>query len=436
MTAPGNLPDLPDWPDLDAYRTSARAWLTERLPARSKVDPDAPLTWGEGEFTTAVFHNLTESEQRSMLERAAAYQKDKCDAGYGAITLDPEYGGSGLPNRYERAFRTEESRFDTPDGTELFGVTVGLIAPTILAHGTDEQKREFVRALMRTEYFACQLFSEPGAGSDLAALSTRADRDGDSWIINGQKVWTSGAQFSRYGELIARSDLDAPKHKGMTAFMVPFDASGVTVRPIRQMSGGTSFNEVFFDDVRIPDSRRLGAEGEGWRVALTTLGFERMSSGGGSGGGGMRVGGSWPQVLALARHLDCTDDPVIRQDLADLYVRVRLLALNGRRAQAKMRSGQMPGPEGSIGKALWTQSMARMTAVVSHMLGPRLGADSGEWGTFGWGEHVLGAPGYRIAGGSDEIQRNIIGERVLGLPGEPRVDRDVPFRALAGPAAR
>jgi alkylation response protein AidB-like acyl-CoA dehydrogenase len=417
-------------PHLDEYRATARAWLAERLPVRADRDPDAPFEWGEGEFSTAVFHNLTESEQRAMLDRAAAYQREKCDAGYGAITLEKEYGGSGLPPRYERAFRTEEARFDTPDGGELFGVTVGLVAPTILAHGTEEQKQEFVARLTRTECFACQLFSEPGAGSDLAGLTTRAECDGDSWVVNGQKVWTSGAQFATYGELIARSDLDLPKHEGMTAFLVPLDTPGVTVRPIRQMTGGSSFNEVFFDDVRVPDRLRLGAVGEGWRVALTTLGFERMSSGGGGGGGGMRVGGTWQQVVALAQHLERTGDPLVRQMLSDLYVRVRLLALNGRRAQAKMRAGQMPGPEGSVGKAAWTLSMTAMSAVVSHLLGPRLAADTGEWGTFGWAEHVLGAPGYRIAGGSDEIQRNIIGERVLGLPGEPRVDRNIPFREL------
>jgi alkylation response protein AidB-like acyl-CoA dehydrogenase len=220
----------------------------------------------------------------------------------------------------------------------------------------------------------------------------------------------------------------------MTAFMVPLDAPGVEIRPIRQMTGGTSFNEVFFDDVRVPDDRRLGAEGDGWRVALTTLGFERGSAGG--GGSGMRAGGTWQQVLALAQHLERTGDPVTRQALADLYIRIRMLALNGRRAQGRLRAGQTPGPEGSIGKALWTQSMSRMTEVVSGLLGSHLCADSGEWGTFAWTEHVLGAPGYRIAGGSDEIQRNILGERVLGLPSEPRADRGVAFRDLPGAAAR
>ncbi|MFO7591054.1 MAG: acyl-CoA dehydrogenase family protein [Acidimicrobiia bacterium] len=425
MAAPHNSAATPD---LDAWRVEAREWIGERLTPKAAVDPDAPLAWGEGEFSTAVFHNLTEDEQRAMLERASTYQKEKCDAGYGAIAWPVEYGGSGLPRAFERAFRSEEARFEAPDGTELFGVTVGLIAPTILTHGTDEQKDEFLRDLVRTEYFACQLFSEPGAGSDLAAVGTRAERDGDEWVINGQKVWTSGAQYAKYGELIARSDVSVVKHAGMTAFMVPLGAPGVEVRPIRQMSGGSSFNEVFFDDVRIPDTLRLGAEGEGWAVALTTLGFERGSAGG--GGSGMRAGGTWQQILALSQHLERTGDARVRQALADLYIRIRILALNGRRAQGRARAGVAPGPEGSIGKALWTQSMSAMSAVVTGVLGPHLAADSGEWGTYAWNEHVLGAPGYRIAGGSDEIQRNILGERVLGLPSEPKADRGIAFREL------
>ena len=190
------------------------------------------------------------------------------------------------------------------------------------------------------------------------------------------------------------------------------------------MTGGASFNEVFLSDVRIPDDLRLGAVGDGWKVALTTLGFERGASASGGGGG---VGGSFRRVLALARHLDATEDPATRQDLAGLFTRARLLQWNGGRVQAATRTGQAPGPEGSIGKLLWTQNMNLTSDVVSRLLGPRLAADTGEWGTYAWGEHVLGAPGYRIAGGSDEIQRNIIGERVLGLPREPQVDKDLPW---------
>ena len=245
-------------------------------------------------------------------------------------------------------------------------------------------------------------------------------------MVNGQKTWSSGARFSAWGELIARTDPDVPKHAGQTAFMLPMDTPGITIVPIRQMSGGASFNEVFFDDVRIPDRLRLGAEGEGWKVALTTLGFERGSSG--SDRGDQAVGGSWERLHALAQWLDATTVPTHRQDLARLYSLDRIRSFLALRAAAQARLGGAPGPEASAGKLLWTQWMTAAGDVAARLLGPRILADTGEWGTYAWQAHLLGAPGYRIAGGSDEIQRNIIGERVLGLPGEPRVDRDVPFR--------
>jgi alkylation response protein AidB-like acyl-CoA dehydrogenase len=273
------------------------------------------------------------------------------------------------------------------------------------------------------DIIGCQLFSEPSAGSDLAAVTTKAQRDGDEWVLNGQKVWTSSARFSQWGLAITRHDSEVPKHKGLTAFLVPFDADGVDVRPIRQMSGGSNFNEVFLTDVRIADDLRLGEVGEGWRVALTCLGFERDHSSGGGGG----TGGGFRQVLATARHFGLTADPQIRQILADLFAHQKLAQMTNRRAAAALKAGQTPVPEGSLGKLMWTANMTRVSAAISAVLGPRLIADSCEWGTYGWAEHVLGAPGYRIAGGSDEIQRNNIGERVLGLPAEPRVDKDVSF---------
>jgi alkylation response protein AidB-like acyl-CoA dehydrogenase len=196
----------------------------------------------------------------------------------------------------------------------------------------------------------------------------------------------------------------------MTAFIVPMDAYGVEVRPIRQMTGGSSFNEVFLNDVRIPDANRLGVEGKGWRVALTTLGFERASS------QLANPGGSFRRVLDLARHLECTGDPIVRQELARVYIGSRLIKYTGMRVQAAMRNRQTPGPEGSIRKLLWVDHLTRIGEMAARILGPRITADSGEWGTYAWTAHLLGAPGYHIAGGSDEIQRNIIGERVLGLP--------------------
>ena len=271
----------------------------------------------------------------------------------------------------------------------------------------------------------CQLFSEPGAGSDLARLATRAVRDGDEWILDGQKVWTSGARHADYGYIICRTDPTAPKHVGLTAFIVPMHTRGVEVRPLRQMSGGESFNEVFFDSVRINDDLRLGGIGDGWRVAMTTLGFERSSASGGVGTG------RWSQVLQLAMHLGRNDDPIVRQHLAALYSRLTVASWNNRRVVAGVRAGQTPGPEGSLGKLSFTEGLRATGDVVSLLLGAQLTADTGEWGTFAWSELITGTPGFRIAGGSDEVQRNIIGERVLGLPAEPRVDRDLPWSELA-----
>jgi alkylation response protein AidB-like acyl-CoA dehydrogenase len=363
----------------------------------------------------AVFHSLSPAEEAALVAAARGWQAEKFDAGYGALTWPAELGGRGLAPPYAAAFAHEESHFETPDTTEVFGVTIGLIAPTIAVHGTPEQKARYLRPLLRTDLLACQLFSEPGAGSDLASISTKATRHGDDWLISGQKVWTSGAHVADLGECICRTDADASKHSGLTAFLVPLDAPGVEVRPIRQMTGGAAFNEVFLDEVRVPDTLRLGAEGEGWSVALTTLANER-----GFSGGAGSTGGLFHRVRGLAGYLGRSHEPAVRRGLADLYIRGALLRMNSQRVQARLRSGQTPGPEGSIGKLAWTQAMAATSATVSHVLGPRLAADTGEWGTYAWSEYVLGAPGYRIAGGSDEIQRNIIAERVLGLPREPR----------------
>jgi alkylation response protein AidB-like acyl-CoA dehydrogenase len=301
-----------------------------------------------------------------------------------------------------------------------------MAGPTVATHGSEELRGRLLRRMFTGEDSWCQLFSEPGAGSDLGAVTTRAERDGDSWVVNGQKTWSSGARFAEWGELIARNDSDVPKHDGLTAFMLAMDTPGVTVRPIRQMSGGSSFNEVFFSDVRIPDAHRLGNVGDGWLVALTTLGFERTSSG--SGRGASTVGGSFPQLLALARWLGRTRDPLVRQRLADVFVHERVRELVAARAPTLAAEGGGPGPSGSIGKLLWTRSLTRVGEVAAELLGPRVQADTGEWGTYAWAKQVLGAPGYRIAGGSDEIQRDIIAHRVLGLPPEPRVDKGVPFR--------
>ena len=409
------------------FAAEAREWLAAHAKPRA-VAKEGELTPGDP-FSVSVFHALTHEQEQHLLEEARAWNQAKAERGYHAITWPKEYGGLGLSKEYGRAFSRAEAEFDTPTSHELFSVTVGLIAPTVRAFGTPEQKERFVASFLRTDEYCCQLFSEPGAGSDLASLACKAERDGDEWVVNGQKVWSSGAQFAGWGELIARTDPDVAKHKGMTAFLVPFDLPGVEIRPIKQMSGGQSFNEVFFNDVRVPDSLRLGEVGNGWNVALTTLGFERDHSSSG-GGGGNRVGGSWRHLLASARQSGKLDDPVVRQALMRYYTHSRIESFVNRRAADLRAAGAPPGPEGSLGKLLWTEGMRLLSDVVTDVVGASLVTDTGEWGTYEWGEHVLGAPGYRIAGGSDEVQRNIVGERVLGLPGEPRVDKDVPWRAI------
>ena len=402
-------------PELDEFRGRARDLLAKHAGHRAE---GADRSDGD----VSVFHDLDRESAGRLLEAAMAWQRTKFDAGYGAISWPAEQGGAGLSPEYEQAFVEEEGDFQVPDGHEAFSITLNLIAPTIGLLGTADQQARFIRRFLRTEELCCQLFSEPGAGSDLASLATSAERDGDAWVVNGQKVWTSGAQFARWGQLLARSDPALPKHAGMTAFLVPMDAPGVEVRPIRQMAGGSSFNEVFFTDVRVTDDLRLGEIGGGWRVALTTLGFER-----GNSKGTKRTGGNWGQLLALAHRLDATGNPIARQQLADVYINHRIADFIAQRIAASRRAGQAPGPEGSIRKLHWVGQLTRIAEAASSVLGPKMAADAGD-GSYAWSAHVLGAPGYHVAGGSDEIQRNIVAERVLGLPPEPRVDRGIPWR--------
>ncbi|MFN3257839.1 MAG: acyl-CoA dehydrogenase family protein [Ilumatobacter sp.] len=414
-------------PDIsvDDFAAQAEAWLESKLERRP-TKTETGIVWGEGEFDVSVFHAMTYDVERAHLDRLMEWVQAKAERGYHAITWPTELGGLGLSRAHSRAFGRLERQFLTPGVHETLAVTRGLIAPTINVFGTDEQKQRWIPSFVAGEVLCCQLFSEPGAGSDLAGLACKAVRDGDEWVVNGQKVWSSGAQFSQWGELIARTDPDVVKHQGMTAFVIPMDLPGIEIRPIAQMSGGSSFCEVFFNDVRVPDDLRLGEEGDGWKVALTTLGFERDHS---EGEGGGASGGSWSKVLATANALGVADDPIIRDGLVKTYIHSRIESMVNRRAADLAKSGT-PGPEGSLGKLIWTEGMYQMTEMVSAILGAKLTADTGEWGTYEWTAHVLGAPGYRIAGGSDEVQRNIIGERVLGLPREPKTDtgpwKDVP----------
>ncbi|TQC43992.1 acyl-CoA dehydrogenase [Rhodococcus sp. WS4] len=401
---------------LSEFREQAGEWLRENVGAVAGTTERDP-------FDVAVFHSLPFEAEQALLEEHKRWQRIKFDAGYGALDWSVEDGGAGLSVEHADVFARDEAALLPLAPHELFSVTMHLIAPTIRILGTPRQKETFLPSMLRGELLACQLFSEPGAGSDLASLGTRAVRDGDEWVINGQKVWTSGAQFAEWGELIARTDPDVPKHAGMTAFLVPLDAPGVEVRQIRQMSGGTSFNEVFFTDVRVPDRLRLGEVGAGWNVALTTLAFERGGSSNTAG-----VGGQFSQLVASARAAGRIGDPQIRQQLAEVYLRQTLAEIDLLRDRQARAAGGAPGAVGSVRKVQWVDKLKLVSDTATAILGRTLLADTGRPGTYAWNEHVLGAPGYRIAGGSDEIQRNIIAERLLGLPAEARADKGKSWR--------
>jgi acyl-CoA dehydrogenase len=387
------------------------------LEANAEPRVEVTRAWGEGSDEVSVLPERTPEEERAELETARVWAQNRFDAGFGWITGPEELGGRGLSRSYQRLYDALEGRFATPPMTP-YGIGLGMVAPTILAHATDEVKQRYLKAMWRGDIVGCQLFSEPGAGSDLAGLQTRAVRDGDEWLVTGQKVWTSGAQYSDIGEIICRTDTDAPKHRGLTGFVVDMHAPGVEVRPLRQMTGGASFNEVFFTEVRVPDSHRLGDVNGGWTVALTTLMNERAAIGGGSMATGSGNLGT-QRLIELVRHQGKADDPLVRQQLAQIVISGRVASYTNLRAMAKIAAGQLPGPEMSLAKMALTANMQLMVGLLSSVLGPKLVAESGEWGTYAWSQFILGVPGMRIAGGTDEILRNIVGERVLGLPKEP-----------------
>lgn len=412
---------------VEDFEAEVRAFL-EANTTRTKQTEDRGFTWGEGDDSVAMFEEVDPEEERRGLAEAKAWRATRFDAGLGWITGPEEYGGRGLTGAHERAYARLEAQYETPD-MGFFGIGLGMVAPTILAHGTDTTKDAYLRAMHRGDIVGCQLFSEPGAGSDLASVQMKAVRDGDEWLLTGQKVWTSGAQYSDIGEVICRSDPDQPKHKGLTGFVVDMNAPGVEIRPLRQMTGGASFNEVFFNEVRVPDDHRLGDVNDGWRVALTTLMNERASIGSGSGGSGAGVA-SIDRLAGMLHHFDKLDDAVLRDRLMQVWIDFQVAKYTGQRASDKVKAGQLPGPEMSIGKLALAQNLTNLSAWVSEVLGPRMTADTGEWGTYAWTKFVLGTPAMRIAGGSDEVMRNIVGERVLGLPKEPGVDTTSPFKDL------
>ena len=397
--------DFNDTPEEARFREEASSWLAENAP------------------TDDAFRAL------SPLEQAKVWQKRKYDAGWACIGWAPDFGGRGASAIEEVIWRQEESQYDLPANFFLIGQ--GMIGPTLMAWASDEDKARFLPQLASGEEVWCQLFSEPAGGSDLAALRTRAERDGDDWVINGQKIWTSGAHYSDYGVIVVRTDPAVPKHKGLSYFYIDMKAPGVEIKPIKQLTGDSDFNEVYFTDVRVSDSQRLGEVGQGWQVSLTTLMNERAAIGGSFG----QMDVSLAMSVAAEVEIDgrpALEDAAVRARIADWYVQEAGLKYTGYRSLTALSRGALPGPENSIGKLVGAPKMQAMSSYLMDLLGAS-GAIADEALATKAGiiqRAYMGAPGLRIAGGTDEIMANIIAERVLGLPQEPRLDKGIPFNEV------
>ncbi|MBL8674929.1 MAG: acyl-CoA dehydrogenase family protein [Rhodospirillales bacterium] len=403
--------DFNDTPEEAAFRAKARAWLD--ASAKRKTDDKQA-------YRARV-------DDPELLKRAKEWQDKKAAAGYARITWPVEYGGMGGTQIQQVIYSQEEANYLVPLG--FFDIGLGMCIPTMMAYASKEHLTRYVKPALHGDEVWCQLFSEPVAGSDVAGIRTRAERDGDDWVINGQKVWTSGAHYCDYGIVITRTNPDVPKHQGLTMFFLSMKSPGVEVRPIRQISGAANFNEVFFTNVRVPDSQRLGKVGDGWKVALTTLMNERLAVG--TPSGGLDV----DELLDLARETELEDGPAIRNahvrsKIADWYVQTQGLKYTKYRTLTSLSKGQTPGPESSIGKIVAAPKMQDLGAFAMELMGTG-GVMTGDVpGAGGFQAQWIGGAGFRIAGGTDEILRNIVAERVLGLPQDVRVDKDVPFSAL------
>ena len=403
--------DLRDTREEAEFRAKARAFLDKHA---ERLGPDEQAA------------GFLERDDPDLIKKAQAWQALKKDNGWACLTWPKEYGGQAASALQSVVWNQEEGKYRTPPN--VFSIGIGMMGPTIMAEGTDEQKERFLAKMARGDEIWCQLFSEPAAGSDLAGLRTSAVKDGDDWVINGQKIWTTGATYSKWGMVITRSDPNAAKHDGLTYLIVDMESPGIEIRPIKQINGASGFTEVFFSDVRTPDSLRVGAVGDGWRGATTTLMNERASIGG--GGGGLRS----EDLLQLAKRVGRLDDSSVRQKIADFHVRSSGLKYTGYRTLTAISRGAIPGPESSIGKLVGAPMMQEIASFGIDLMGS---AGSLIDRDFGCQDAYLGAPGMRIAGGTDEIMRDIIARRVLRLPNEPRVDKGVPFNQIpSGPPAK
>ena len=403
--------DVDDTPAEAAVRAEARAWLS--LVAKPR---------GEGGGDWRSFRAKTDEQDTAHLQMAKAWQRKKFEAGWAAIHWPVAHGGRGQTAIEAGVFAEEEARFDV--SARFFTVGIDMAGPTLMAHGTAEQQKRFLEPMLRGDEVWCQLFSEPGAGSDLASLSTRAVRDGDEWVLTGQKVWTSSAHTSDWAICLARTDPSAPKHAGITYFLVDMRAPGVTVRGLRQIDDAIHFNEVFLDGVRVPHEHVVGEVGDGWRVAMTTLTAERTSIGEGGQTG-------WRDLVELARAQGRADEPVLRQELARVHSREMIQRWLLYRVRTAAARGAMPGPEASVLKLVNSHQVEHVGALVMSIMGTAgtlWHGDAPEGGF--WQDVFLFQWSSRIGGGTENIQRNILGERVLGLPREPDPLKGRPWTEL------
>ena len=393
--------------DVAEFRIRARAWLEANAPRRASAGG------ADGEPGAAGI-----AEQK-------AFQAKLYDAGFAGITWPREYGGQGLTNAEQIAFSQEARDFALP--TSAFIIGLGMPGPTILELGTEEQKKRYLPKLLRGAEIWCQLFSEPAAGSDVASLITTAARDGDEWVLNGQKVWTSGAQYSDFGAVIARTDPTVPKHAGITMFIVDMHSPGVTVRPLKVATGAAPFNEVFFDQVRLPADSVIGEVNKGWAAAVVMLRNERVAIGTLSAPRMSPL--AYDSLSRVAARLGRGTDPGLSRRLAELYARERAVRLFAQLLREEAMAGSDPGPRGSVAKLAGAELGMFAAEVAGQVLGPAaVGFESDDVRAVVTA--IIAVPGGSIAGGTNEIQRNIIGERVLGLPKDPGVDRNTPFNQL------
>jgi len=390
-------------PDQDAFRQTVRTWLKTNIPPEWEA-----LASGSSEVPRPEAYELLRKWQRRLF-----------DAGFIGLTWPKEYGGGGLTFMEELILHEEMALAKAPPILNILGV--GMAGPTIIAYGTEEQKKRYPAKILSCEEIWCQGYSEPNAGSDLASLQTRAVKDGDHYVVNGQKVWTSFAHVADWMMLLARTDPTVPKHKGITYFLLDMKSPGVTVKPLRHLTGEAEFNEVFFDNVRVPESQALGGVNNGWAVGLTTLMYERLTLGFGLQ---MRLRITFDRLLDLARRMQkggrpVTQDPVLRQKLAQLWIDSECLKYTGARGITKLLRGEMPGPEASTGKMVWVDAHQRLQELAIELEGPYAQLAKGSrWAVDGgvWQHSFLRSRANSIEGGTTEIQKNIIAERLLGLP--------------------